>query len=135
MAQLHAHRSTWRLSSTLYLRYYSDKDRAFWIRCSASGSRSKPTSTAVVRLILENQEKLSYGLGRNRDVFFNRIIPSFGNVSLGFDPSKNLKLYVSTGKKWEKGSSIAISKDEFSLLIEKAPLIMKKMKVCYNLSI
>jgi hypothetical protein len=133
MSQLQAHRNTWRLSSTLYLRYYSNRDSGFWIRVGNEGSKSRPTSTNVIRLILENQEKLCYGLTHNRDVFFNRIVPGHGTVSLGFDQSKNIKLYISTGRRWEKGTSIALSKYELAVLIDKSTLITQKMKVCYIL--
>jgi hypothetical protein len=82
--------------------------------------------------MIENQEKILYGLKNNRDVFFCRNVLGGGALALGFDNYRNLKLFISSvgATRYEKGSVIAVSKDEFQVFLEKYQRIAEKMKVC-----
>jgi len=127
------HRNTWRLSSTLYLRYYSNTDKCYWIRSSSMyETRSKRVSLESVKLMVEYNPKISYGLQNNTDVFFNRSIPGGGGISLGYDHYRNLKLFISSigTERYEKGSAIAINRDEYGVFMSKSERIIGKMKVC-----
>ena len=129
-AKMNTHRNTWRLSSTLYFRYYTDREECYWIRTSSMfDTKSKLTSSGVIRLMVENQAKIQYGLSHNKDVFVSRILIGGGNLSLGFDNAHNLKLFISTGGRYEKGSVVALSQQEYSIFLEKADRIVQKMKV------
>ena len=136
MATKKVHRNTWRLSATLYFRYYTDTDKSYWIRSSSGyDTKSRLTSSIVIRLMIENKEKIDYGLKNNRDVFFTRRITSGGSVSLGYDGNKNLKLFITgNSSRYEKGAGVALSKEEYSVFLEKSNRIADKMKVYINIT-
>jgi hypothetical protein len=79
--------------------------------------------------MIENQQKILYGLNENRDVFFSRTTQDGGSVSLGHDNYRVLKLFISNGGRYTKGAVIAITRDEYSIFIEKSTRIAQKMKV------
>jgi hypothetical protein len=82
--------------------------------------------------MIEYKKKINYGLSHNRDVFFARHIRGAGGLSLGYDNFRNLKLFISSvgASRYEKGSVVALSKDEYSVFMEKSERISRKMKVC-----
>jgi hypothetical protein len=95
-------------------------------------TKTRETSSSIIKLMIEYRQKINYGLSHNRDVFFSRHIQGAGGLSLGYDNFRNLKLFISSigATRYEKGSVVALSKDEYSVFVEKSERILTKMKVC-----
>jgi len=129
MASFHGDRSTWRLSTTLFYRFYSGSGRACFVRRSLDELKTRLTSVNTVRLLFENQLRLSFALNENRDIYFFRNVAGGGTIAMGYDRNRTLKLYISNGARYKRGASVAMSLIEFDTFIEKSNTIIKKMKV------
>ncbi len=128
-------RNTWRLSSTLCYRYYSQTGQCFFIRTGKYGIKTRATTENTIRVMIENQGRITYGLTKNRDTYFNRTVEGGGTVGTGFDRYRVQWLYVSSGARYQSsGSLVVFSQYEYATFLEKSSSIISKMGVsvsCY----